>query len=242
MKVFLKIVILAALIIYLIVAVTKFNKPDSSQLCKRVELNIEDSAKVGFITVLEMERILKKEKIYPLGKRMDFIDSRKIETVLMKNPLIENAQCYKTAGDEVKITITQRLPVMRIMSDNGDNYFIDKKGQVLLGLNYPADLVVATGAISKKYARRNLVRIGKFLQTNPFWNDQIEQIHVDKNGNIEMIPRVGDHIIYLGRPLFVQRKLTHLKVFYRKVLSEVGWNKYSRINLEFNNQIICTKK
>ena len=36
-------------------------------------------------------------------------------------------------------------------------------------------------------------------------------------------------------------KLDRLKTFYGKALNEVGWNKYSRISLEFSNQIICTK-
>ncbi|MFA6820046.1 MAG: cell division protein FtsQ, partial [Bacteroidaceae bacterium] len=32
-----------------------------------------------------------------------------------------------------------------------------------------------------------------------------------------------------------------LKVFYQKVLCKVGWNKYNRIDVEFGNQIVCTK-
>ena len=55
-------------------------------------------------------------------------------------------------------------------------------------------------------------------------------------------PRVGDHIVYLGKLDQFEDKLDRLKVFYKKALNEVGWNKYSRISLEFNNQIICTKR
>ena len=43
-------------------------------------------------------------------------------------------------------------------------------------------------------------------------------------------------------PNNVADKLERLKTFYKKALNKVGWNKYSRISLEFNNQIICTKK
>ena len=41
---------------------------------------------------------------------------------------------------------------------------------------------------------------------------------------------------------FVQRKLTRLEKFYRYGLSHAGWNKYSYINVEFDNQIICKRK
>jgi len=57
-----------------------------------------------------------------------------------------------------------------------------------------------------------------------------------------MVPRVGEHIIYLGRPDHIERKLDRLEKFYRYGLSKAGWNKYSYINLEFDNQIICKRK
>ena len=41
---------------------------------------------------------------------------------------------------------------------------------------------------------------------------------------------------------FVEKKLLRLEKFYKYGLSQVGWNKYSYINLEFDNQIICKKK
>jgi cell division protein FtsQ len=56
------------------------------------------------------------------------------------------------------------------------------------------------------------------------------------------VPRVGEHIIYLGRPVNVEKKLQRLEKFYRYGLSVAGWNKYSYINMEFDNQIICKKR
>ena len=61
------------------------------------------------------------------------------------------------------------------------------------------------------------------------------------DGSIEIVPRVGEHIIYLGRPINMENKLTRLEKFYRYGLSKAGWNKYSYISIEFDNQIICKK-
>ena len=58
---------------------------------------------------------------------------------------------------------------------------------------------------------------------------------------MELIPRVGDHIIVIGTLTDYSDKLARLKLFYEKVLNQVGWNKYRKINIEFSNQIICTK-
>ena len=38
------------------------------------------------------------------------------------------------------------------------------------------------------------------------------------------------------------KKLSRLEKFYRYGLSQAGWNKYSYIDLEFDNQIICRKR
>ena len=38
------------------------------------------------------------------------------------------------------------------------------------------------------------------------------------------------------------KKLSRLEKFYRYGLSQAGWNKYSYIDIEFDNQIICRKR
>ena len=57
----------------------------------------------------------------------------------------------------------------------------------------------------------------------------------------ELVPRVGEHTILLGRPTNVEDKLGRMKEFYTEGLNKVGWNKYSQISLKYNNQIICKK-
>ena len=78
--------------------------------------------------------------------------------------------------------------------------------------------------------------------SNRFWKHQIVQINVLADGSVEIVPRVGDHVVYLGLPVHVDKKLERLKLFYQYGLSKAGWNKYSYINLEFDNQIICKKR
>ena len=75
-----------------------------------------------------------------------------------------------------------------------------------------------------------------------FWQNQIVQINVLADGTLELVPRVGDHIIYLGMPVGVERKLERMRKFYLYGLNKAGWNKYSYISVEFDNQIICKKR
>jgi cell division protein FtsQ len=57
-----------------------------------------------------------------------------------------------------------------------------------------------------------------------------------------LVPRIGNHLIELGRADNLDGKLDKLKRFYKEGLNKVGWNKYKTLNIEFDKQVICTKK
>ena len=159
-----------------------------------------------------------------------------------KHPLISNAECYRTSDNRIGIEITQRLPILRVMAANGENYYIDIKGQTMPIPESAADVAIVTGHVTKAFATKELYEFGMYLRKHPLWQAQIQQINVTQAKELELVPRVGDHIIFLGKPGNYENKFKRLKTFYKKGLNEIGWNKYSRISLEFNNQIICTKK
>ncbi|MDM8336104.1 cell division protein FtsQ/DivIB [Mediterranea massiliensis] len=228
---------------YLLVAVTAFNRKPAGQLCADIELSVRDSVYAGFITKQEIIGMLKKKGINPIGREMDRIHTKTIEQVLGKHPLIDRVECYKTPSGKLGVEVMQRIPILRIINNQGENYYIDNKGTVMPpDAKCVAHLPVVTGYVEKSFAMRDLYKFGVFLQQNEFWDAQIEQIHVLPDKNIELVPRVGDHLVYLGRLDNFEQKLKRLKVFYEKGLNQVGWNKYSRINVEFSNQIICTKR
>lgn len=227
---------------YLVLAVTTFNSQPADQVCKGMELTVKDSVDYGFVTQKEVKDILKKKKLNPEGKLLSAVNVRQLEEVLSRHPFIGNAECYLTSGGKVAIDIYQRVPVMRIMSSNGDDYYIDNDGKIMKAPGKAVHVAVATGFIDQKFAQSELYLLGKYLQSDKFWESQIEQIHVSPKQELELVPRVGDHILFLGKPGDYKEKFSKLQTFYKSALNRVGWNKYERISIEFNNQIICTKK
>lgn len=241
---------------YLAMAMTSFNKPDeTAKVCTKVNINIADENTNGFLSAKEIKRILNKKKIYPLEQRMETINPRTIEETLKSSSFVNTAQCYKTQDGHVCINITQRLPIVRIKSDSGDDYYVDDEGGIMPNSKYTSDLVIATGNISRTFAKSYLCNLTEALAANDFWKHQVEQINVLPDMGIELVPRVGDHIIFIGylpesanaakrKELvteYVNKKLERLEKFYQYGLNEVGWNKYHYISLEFDNQIICKK-
>ncbi len=215
---------------------------EGEKVCSGIQVAVLDTLDRHFVDSKDITQILKSAGINPVGKKYKDINSDLIEKKLEENKLIKNAEAYKTTSGILKIEVYQKIPLMRIFSTNG-NYFIDNEGGFMPNVGgISAYLPVASGMIEKDFAMKELYKFALFLQKNKFWDAQIEQIYVYPNKEIELIPRVGDHRILLGRMDNFEEKLNNLKLLYEKGLGETGWNRYAVINLKYKNQIVCTKK
>ncbi len=227
---------------YFAVAVTVINSKPKKWIAKELKLTIADSSNYRFICEEEVQSLLKKKRIHPTGKAESEINIRQLEDEVSKHPFVRKAECYLTAGGKVRIDIDQRIPLIRVMSGNGDNYYIDNEGKIMPAGRKAVHVAIATGYIDKKFAQENLFKLGKFLYDDPFWRSQVQQINITPKREVELVPRAGNHIIFIGNLDNMEEKFEKLQKFYHEALNHVGWNKYSRISIEFSNQIICTKK
>lgn len=230
------------LAVYLALAMMAFNKPDGTVVCRDVNITIEEDIMPGFLTCDDVRRMLISDHLSPVGKAMETINLREMEEALQGKELIESAECWKTQDNVVEINIHQRIPVIRVMNSKGEDYYVDSKGRPMPHTQYSCKLIVTTGDIDHQYAAKVLAPLANLINKDEFWKSEIVQFNILADGSVEMVPRVGDHIVYLGQPTGVKKKLERLKKFYRYGLNEAGWNKYSRVSVEYNNQIICKKK
>jgi cell division protein FtsQ len=143
-----------------------------------------------------------------------------------------------------------------------ESYYLDKDGNVMpTSDNYTARVPVASGFIMDKQFKMQrfkvaemtdsmnqrssldeLFKLATFIRNDEFWKAQIQQIRVEPNGELTLIPTVGDHHILLGGTDKMEQKFKKLLLFYRKGLNKTGWDQYSHINLKYKDQVICTKK
>ena len=238
------IILLSLLIaVYLVFVFAMQRNPEGPDtMCKGVKIEIAQEGDVGFLTVEDVRNILTVDQLNPQGRMMSEVNTRVIEEKLASKDLVESAECYKAQDGMVHVIIKQRIPVIRVMGDNGDDYFLDSSGQRMPRTDYSCNLLIATGHISMKYGEKVLGPVANILRKHEFSNHQIVPLNVLSDGTIEMVPRVGDHIIYIGQPTNLRTKLDRLWKFYVYGLNQAGWNRYSRINVEFDNQIICKRK
>jgi cell division protein FtsQ len=233
----------ALLSVYLVFSVAFINpKADADGVCTGVEIEIAGSSDEVYLQRTQIEALLEKAEIRFTDRPLSSIHADAIEQVLESYKLIKRAEVYKTIDGAVKIYVYQRRPVLRVLSDEG-NYYVDEEGQIMpIPNHYAAYVPLATGAISREYAQGPLYEFATFLRKHKAWNRQIVQIHLLPNQDVELTPAKGNHTILLGKIEHYKENLDKLSVFYEKGLSKVGWNKYTKINLKYENQVVCTKR
>lgn len=238
------------------------NQKQSEQICRKLVVNIDRSNGNYFIDEEDIHAMVYHEIDTILGRKIRSINSEKLELKINNHPAVEATEVYKTIDGQLFVDVHQRTPIVRIFNRQGENFYIDSTGKLMPpSSSYTSRVLVASGYIydsffelSAENARNvtdtlqgrsyidDIFTYAEFIRKDEFWNAQIEQLYVNKDFEIELIPRVGNHRIVFGDALSLQEKFDKLKVFYFKGLNKTGWNEYSIINLKFANQVVCTKR
>ncbi len=240
MKIIVKILLLVAVSAYLVFALVNFAGRSEEQTCKAVDIVLSGNDTDNLVSEEYVAQLLTKHKIHAEGEKIENINIQGIEDILSKDPFIQSASCYCSAECHLCIDVVPKRPILHIIAGK-DNYYIDRNGMTMPVGDLNFDLCVATGNITKDFAKRKLAGLASYLHDEEFWDNQIEQIHVADTNRIELFPRVGTHTIVLGDTDNIPDKMERLKLFYEKGLTKAGWNKYETIDLSFNGQVVCTK-
>lgn len=239
-----KIILTSAMVIlggYMAFALTFLTREDKEQTCNGLDIEISGDV-YGTLTGEEIKSMLEAKRITPTGKKLTEIDCSMIEQVISEYSLVERCECYKTHKGLIGIRISCKKPIMQVFDKYEKMFYIDAKGTIIEGVNCAIYIPVANGFIDRSMAEKELLEIATIMQEDEFWNEQIEQIYFTHKKEVILIPRVGNHTIELGKAEKIDLKLEKLKRFYEKGLNEVGWNKYKKLNIEFDGKVIGTKR
>ena len=152
MKTAIKILLLIGVIGYIVFAITQLAHPTEDVTCEAVTVSINDSVPSDFITENDVYNILYKHKIHAEGKKLSEIDLPMIDSIIMESPYIDQARSYYTGSGTLCIQVTPQHPILHVMAQNGEDYYLDSKGVTMPVDTVKADLCVATGTISKDFA------------------------------------------------------------------------------------------
>jgi len=219
-----------------------------TMLCDEMKIDIDYQ---GIEPIIDREEIvndilLRYDSLQ--GVRMGDLPLESLETYLKQIPEVENAEVYTSIGGKLGINVKQRIPIGKIFTDNGNSYYIDKTGFIyqpkfegnsripIINGNIPQNLETNSKLANDIALIINAINKQKFLQ------DLIEEIYINDKKEFELIPKIGKQIILLGDISQLNEKLKNLELFYAQGMKPAdGWNKYKKINLKFNKQVVCTK-
>ena len=185
------------------------------------------------------------------GRALQTFDLQRLEENLEKHVWIKDAELFFDNNEVLQVRLTERKPLSRIFTTTGNSFYIDDDGKRLplsekltlklpLFTGFPTDKLVLKSADSVLLS--GVMEISRYIVADSFWMAQIAQIDITSARNFEMIPTVGNHIIEFGTGNEPDKKFKKLMIFYTRVLRETGLNKYARINVQYNQQVIGIKK
>ncbi|MDQ6757861.1 MAG: hypothetical protein M3004_13090 [Bacteroidota bacterium] len=219
--------------------------------CKGIMINIKGVQNNFFINKNEVNDLLEKINGGGFhGQAISSVNILKMERELQKSQWIKSALLYFDNNEILKVNISEREPIARIFTNTGTSFYIDSAIERLpLSDKFSARVPVFTNfsnAIMLYKADSNLLtdikNISNYILNNPFWMAQIEQINITDDKTFELIPKVGNHIIVFGGAEKYEQKFDHLLAFYKEVETKVGWNTYSKINVQYKDQVVAVKR
>ena len=246
----------------LLVSLGFANREQGNMKCKGIKVTIADNTGNDFIEPNDILEVLNSKAKKIKGEAMDDINTGLLEKIVYSNAFVEKAEVFSTIDGFVNIQVWQRNPVMRIINNDNEHFYVDDNGSFMpVSDKFTRQVVVASGYIFDDFAEKSLKyavpftgdslekpiliqlnEIALYLNSNEFWDAAIEQIYVNEHSEIELVPRVGNHIILLGNSENLEEKMNNLLIFYTQATSKAGWEKYDVINLKFKDQVICNRR
>lgn len=237
----------AVIIVAVIIAFTERKQGDVS--VKDITVKIDNFHGNHFLDESDILGLMQLKKENLTGTNISRVSLKSIEKKIIKQPFIKKADLYTDLKGNLVVRAELRRPIARIVRSDGPDGYIAEDGTimpvsekftsrvVLISGSYVPQLLKQTNMHEKKETREILELI-ESIKEDEFWNAQISQLDIDSKASITMFPQVGDEKIEFGKATDMEVKFKKLMIFYKEILPRTGWNKYNRVNLEYEGQII----
>lgn len=225
------------------------------KVCNEVLIELGDSDAPTFLDVTDVKNILYKSVQDSLmRKRITDLPVHAIETAFQTNPYVEEARVFIDMDNNLHIEIQQREPIARIINKYNVHYYIDDNAnKIPVNNKFTCRVPVISGNIEEgpeggqaiqTEQLKKAYEIVSYMLGEDMWEAQLEQLFINQEGQVVLVPKVGDHTVLLGdlHAIDIAQQLEKLEVFYKEGLSYVGWDTYATIDLSYSDQVVCTKK
>ncbi|WP_034062301.1 cell division protein FtsQ/DivIB [Lacinutrix jangbogonensis] len=211
---------------------------NGSRKVKKTTIEFVEEQK-PFITHETVSKLLIQNQQPLASVPKETLDLNALEFALDSNAMIEKAEISLNVNGGFLAKIKQKKPIARVL--NSDSYYIDSKGGYMpLSSNYTARVPIVTGEVSKKDLS-TIFTIARRIEDDEFLKKNVVEIHQNKDRSIDLKLRQCKFNVQIGKLEYLDKKINNLKAFYIKAMKDKSLKKYSKVNLQFENQVVCTK-
>lgn len=220
------------------------------QACQ--EMRIMIVGEEAFVEQKDIAALIEGTYGQMVGRTLASIPIHEIEEQLTSIPYVSHARVNIDMNGVLNVGIAQRKAVLRILDEAGNGFYVDNQGlKMPVSPSYIANVPVASGQIPEPYVNpldsiesvlvQDLYSVARVITDDPHWEQHVAQLYVNEEGEIELIPRTGNHRILLGDGQDLEAKFERLRIFYTGVMSETGPDAYNLVNVKYKDQLICVR-
>ena len=190
---------------------------------------------VYFIDEKDIREIVKKSNP---GKRIGDINIPDLEKKINLLPAVDSANVYLNLNGNLNLDIKQRVPAFRL-NKNGRDFYVDEKGtEFPISKNYSFPCMLVTGNVDKsEYVK--LAELVDKIDRDEFSKKYFIGI-TKENGGYNLLTSQGNYKVEIGDLDKINLKVKGFKTFVEKHLVYQEPDKYSKISVKYDNQIVTT--
>ena len=190
---------------------------------------------VYFIDEKDIKDLVKQ---YNPTRKIGDVKIPELEKKINENPFVDSANVYMNLNGNLNVDIKQRVPVFRL-SKNGKDFYVDEKGvefPISRNFSYPCMLVMGDVDASEYQELGQLV---EKIDKDDFSKKYFIGIKKEKD-SYNLLTSDGNYKVEIGDLDNIDFKVKGFKTFVEKYLVYQNPQKYKKISVKYNNQIVTT--
>ena len=190
---------------------------------------------VYFIDEKDIKDLVKQ---YNPTRKIGDVNIPELEKKINKNPFVDSANVYMNLNGHLNIDIKQRVPIFRL-SKAGKDFYVDEKGvefPISKNFSFPSMLVMGDVEPSEYDALGQLI---DKIDKDDFCKKYFIGIKKEKGG-YNFLTSDGHFKVEIGDLENIDFKIKGFKTFAEKYLIYQDPQKYKKISVKYNNQIVTT--
>lgn len=193
------------------------------------------------ITENMVNKLLIENNLHVSKMLKEKVDLNKLEVLCVKHPMLLESNIYKTIDGKLVVKVRQKKPIARFQVPGEVCYVSNDATVIPLSEVASARVPMVVGDKSLVW-NKEMVEMLDYIANDSFLKQHITAVKIESEQQIYLQNRHFDFVVEFGSWHQYQDKLLKYKAFILKAGEEKSLEMFEKINLKFQQQVVCTNK